>query len=261
MPMSVLQGLGCRLTVVHIKYVGPVEDGTASKEAETDQADIGDVHTEDDSMLDDAEREEDGNDPYSAPYDYFLRFLPVQLIQDIVIPCINDHARSVIPNWQDLTWIGPMLHMMIWQNEDVKAYWLMADHRQSGDPLYQTRLFLEAFNLNLERISALTRPCVNGQEYKALADADTCCILQLDFVSDKFKKKYDDTDRNLVATVKRLSEPWFQTEVNAFSAYKKFNRHGASIKHNAFKYKLAEGILKFVTDQGGKQCVKCSSQE
>jgi hypothetical protein len=53
------------------------------------------------------------------------------------------------------------------------------------------------------------KPHPIGQEYKALVDADTCCILQLDFVSDKFKKKYDDTDRNLVATVKRLSEPWF----------------------------------------------------
>ncbi|ORZ18086.1 hypothetical protein BCR42DRAFT_436833 [Absidia repens] len=38
-------------------------------------------------------------------------------------------------------------------------------------------------------------------------------------------------------------------EVNAFSAYKKCHRHGASIKHNASKYKLAEGRLKFVTDQ------------
>lgn len=39
-------------------------------------------------------------------------------------------------------------------------------------------------------------------------------------------------------------------EVNAFSAYKKFHRNGASIKHNAFKYKLAQGILNFVADQG-----------
>jgi hypothetical protein len=39
-------------------------------------------------------------------------------------------------------------------------------------------------------------------------------------------------------------------EANAFSAYKKFHHRGASIKHNAFKCKLADGILKFVKDQG-----------
>ncbi|CAO3588748.1 unnamed protein product [Absidia cylindrospora] len=53
------------------------------------------------------------------------------------------------------------------------------------------------------------KPHPIGQEYKTLADCDTYCILRLDFVSDKFPKKFDDTDRNLIATVKRLTEPWF----------------------------------------------------
>jgi hypothetical protein len=166
-----------------LKYVGPVEGGTASEEpetvpeeAETDQADIGDPHDEADTILDDAEKEEDERDlvdrsegdersgdgavwrqrqvfidsrsahgydraaridlvhpEYAAPLDYFLRFLPVRHIQDTVIPCINDHARAVTANWQELTWLeyltwmGLMLHMMIWQNDDVKAYWRMAD--------------------------------------------------------------------------------------------------------------------------------------
>lgn len=53
------------------------------------------------------------------------------------------------------------------------------------------------------------KPHPIGQEYKTIADCDSCCILRLDFVSDKFKKKFDDTDRVLIAQVKRLSEPWF----------------------------------------------------
>jgi hypothetical protein len=53
------------------------------------------------------------------------------------------------------------------------------------------------------------KPHPIGQEYKTIADSDTYCILRLDFVSDKFQKKFDDTNRTLVATVKRLTEPWF----------------------------------------------------
>jgi hypothetical protein len=53
------------------------------------------------------------------------------------------------------------------------------------------------------------KPHPIGQEYKTIADCDTCCILRLDFVSDKKKKRFDDQDRTLVAQVKRLAEPWF----------------------------------------------------
>jgi hypothetical protein len=102
--------------------------------------------------------------------------------------------------------------------------------------LYQTRSFLDAFNANLaDSMTPGKHLCIDesmcqwlgkdmpnvknvprkphpiGQEYKTLADSDTYCILRLDFVSDSYKKKFDDTDRNLVATVKRLSEPWFHS--------------------------------------------------
>jgi hypothetical protein len=73
------------------------------------------------------------NPETSSPLDFFLRFLPVDHIRNFIIPCTNDHARSVNSNWKDLTWLeyltwmALMIHMMIWKNSDVKAYWRMAD--------------------------------------------------------------------------------------------------------------------------------------
>ncbi|ORZ04283.1 hypothetical protein BCR42DRAFT_398771 [Absidia repens] len=42
-------------------------------------------------------------------------------------------------------------------------------------------------------------------------------------------------------------------ESNAFSAYKVFHQHGASMKHNSFKSKLADSILALVLDQESLQ--------
>ncbi|ORZ06179.1 hypothetical protein BCR42DRAFT_443269 [Absidia repens] len=42
-------------------------------------------------------------------------------------------------------------------------------------------------------------------------------------------------------------------ESHAFSAYKVFHQHGASMKHNSFKSKLADSILAFVDDQESLQ--------
>lgn len=73
------------------------------------------------------------NPEISSPLDFFLRFLPVDHIRNLVIPSINDHAHSMVSNWKDLTWLeymtwmGLMLHMMIWKNDDCMAYWRMAD--------------------------------------------------------------------------------------------------------------------------------------
>lgn len=106
--------------------------------------------------------------------------------------------------------------------------------RLAADSLYQIRGYLKAFNATLSEALIPGRYlCVDesmnqwlgngipnvkkvprkphpiGQEFKTLADHDTFCIIQLDTVSDPVKKRYDDTDRNLIATVKRLTEPWF----------------------------------------------------
>lgn len=108
--------------------------------------------------------------------------------------------------------------------------------RNMADPLYQIRGFLAAFNEtlskalvpgkylcidesmnqwlgsgmpNLKKVPRKPHPI--GQEFKTLADNHTYCILQLDTVSDKVHKEFDDVDRNLVATVKRLCKPWFNS--------------------------------------------------
>lgn len=65
----------------------------------------------------------------ASPVDFFMRFLPVDHLNDVVIPCINEHAHNVSTNWKDLTfyeyltWLGLMLHMMVWKNSNTKAYW------------------------------------------------------------------------------------------------------------------------------------------
>ena len=106
--------------------------------------------------------------------------------------------------------------------------------RNMADPLYQIRGFLAAFNEtlskalvpgkylcidesmnqsigsgmpNLKKVPRKPHPI--GQEFKTFADNHNYCILQLDTVSDKVPKEFDDVDRNLVTTVKRLCNPWF----------------------------------------------------
>jgi hypothetical protein len=110
--------------------------------------------------------------------------------------------------------------------------------KQVNDPLYQIRETLNAFNghmkdcltpgkhfvidetmnqwlgvgmPNLEKVPRKQYPI--GQEFKSLADYYTNAIIRLDTVSDPRPKEYD-TDpgmRNLLATVKRLVKPWFNS--------------------------------------------------
>jgi hypothetical protein len=108
--------------------------------------------------------------------------------------------------------------------------------RKETDPLYQSRCYLDAFNKALVRLMEPGRYlCVDksinqwldcdfpnlkkiprkpypiGQEFKALMGKITSYILQLDTVSDSVKKKYDDMDRNLISTLKRLTKSWFSS--------------------------------------------------
>jgi hypothetical protein len=56
---------------------------------------------------------------------------------------------------------------------------------------------------NLKKVHRKPHPI--RQEIKTLADH----YLQLDTVSDPVRNKYGAVDRNLIAMLKRLSEPWF----------------------------------------------------
>ncbi|SAL95656.1 hypothetical protein, partial, partial [Absidia glauca] len=103
-----------------------------------------------------------------------------------------------------------------------------------ADPLYQPRSFLTAYN---NHVATTMRPgrhmCVDesmnqwlgegmpnlkkvprkphsiGQEYKTIADNVTCIIMRMDFCGDPLQRKpRPNEDRSIVATVKRLTEPW-----------------------------------------------------
>jgi hypothetical protein len=110
--------------------------------------------------------------------------------------------------------------------------------KQVNDPLYQIRSTLNAFNdhmkdcltpgkhlvidetmnqwlgvgmPNLKKVPRKPHP--TGQEFKSLADYYTSAIIRLDTVSDPRPKEYDNEPgmRNLLATVKRLVKPWFNS--------------------------------------------------
>ncbi|KAG0177799.1 hypothetical protein DFQ28_004134, partial [Apophysomyces sp. BC1034] len=120
----------------------------------------------------------------ASPAAYFLHFLPVDHIQNVVIPAINEHARKQLLSWVDvnyveyLTWIMLCLIMTVCKFTDRKAYWRKSacpyvlnidftefmemdrfdsigqmhvfvapdGQRSHGDALYQPRSFLTAFN-------------------------------------------------------------------------------------------------------------------
>ena len=61
---------------------------------------------------------------------------------------------------------------------------------------------------NLKKIPR--KPHSIGQEYKTVADVNTCCIIQLDFSGDTCQREFDDAHRlKTVATTCRLTKPWF----------------------------------------------------
>lgn len=63
---------------------------------------------------------------------------------------------------------------------------------------------------NIKKVPRKPHPI--GQEFKTIADCHTNCILRLDTVSDPCLKKFDGPNvAKLVATVKRLCEPWFSS--------------------------------------------------
>ncbi|GAA5797972.1 hypothetical protein HPULCUR_003370 [Helicostylum pulchrum] len=162
------------------------------------------------------------NESTASPEDHFPFFLPMDHIRDVVIPNINTYASTVIHNWINITFT------------EYLTWMTLITMTNNADPLYQIRGFLAAFNEtlsktlepsnylcvdesmnqwlgngmpNLKKVPRKSHPI--GQEFKTLADNHTYYILQLDTVSGKVRKEFDDVDRNLIATIKRLCKPWF----------------------------------------------------
>ena len=66
---------------------------------------------------------------HAAARDYFFRFLPMDHIDQVVIPAINGYAKQHRPNWVDVSfleyckWVTLYLIMSIWHTNDQKSYW------------------------------------------------------------------------------------------------------------------------------------------
>jgi hypothetical protein len=67
----------------------------------------------------------------ASPADYFLHFLPMEYINEVVIRNINTHALSVIDSWvsvtflEYLTWMALLMNMTVMHHVDKRAYWHM----------------------------------------------------------------------------------------------------------------------------------------
>ncbi|CEP13578.1 hypothetical protein [Parasitella parasitica] len=102
------------------------------------------------------------------------------------------------------------------------------------DKLYQLRAFIDAYNEKLKEVvipgkylcvdesmnqwlghgmpnlkKIPRKPHSIGQEWKTVADVNTCCIIRLDVTGDTLSKKFDDVHPKTIVTVFRLVEPWF----------------------------------------------------
>ncbi|KAL1934603.1 hypothetical protein VTP01DRAFT_6785 [Rhizomucor pusillus] len=159
---------------------------------------------------------------YASPAMYFLRFIPEIHIQEVVIPAFNEHAVSVMANFEPVTyseylvWISLFILMMTVRVDNYKTYWhegplaslLRIDFRQSEEePFYQLRDFIKIYNDNFadaltpgryrcfdesmcqwlgKRMPVLKKvarkPHPVDQEYKTLADAATNCIIRVDAI-------------------------------------------------------------------------------
>lgn len=93
---------------------------------------------------------------YASPAMYFLRFLPEVHIQQVVLPAINEHASTVIPNFLAITyadyllWIALLVIMTVVRVDDHRAYW-----NRSDLPNLMTINFTEY--MSMERFDLITK--------------------------------------------------------------------------------------------------------
>jgi hypothetical protein len=130
--------------------------------------------------------------------------------------------------WMAMERFEAIVKMHVFTTPDAAAY--------AKDKLYQLRDFMDAYNENLKEVltpgkylcldesmnqwlghgmpnlkKIPRKPHSIGQEWKTVADVQTCCIIRLDITGDTMAKKFDDTYSKTIATVFRLVEPWFSS--------------------------------------------------
>ncbi|KAI7868977.1 uncharacterized protein EV154DRAFT_571283 [Mucor mucedo] len=156
-----------------------------------------------------------------SPAEYFLYFLPVEFISDVVIHNINQHALSIMNTWisvtfvEYLTWIALLMNKTYMEYDRFFAILIFhvfevpSEAQQLLDPRYQIRRFLDAFNKTLAKALTPENLTPSAKNSRRSLIMTLTALSILDTVRDPVKKKYDDVDRNLIATLKRLCEPWF----------------------------------------------------
>ncbi|KAG2190743.1 hypothetical protein INT47_012160 [Mucor saturninus] len=118
-----------------------------------------------------------------TPAQFFLHFLPCDQIQSVVIPAINYHARQLNASWIDLdwpeylTWIMLLVIMTVVNCHDKRMYW-----RKSNSP----------FHIN-----------VDFTDFMEMSRFNDISKIHMFVVPNG--------ELSILATVKRLTEPWYHS--------------------------------------------------
>ncbi|RHZ83449.1 hypothetical protein Glove_92g59 [Diversispora epigaea] len=183
---------------------------------------------------------------HASPRQFFERFLPVEYIMSTVISSTNEHARASERLWKDLTWMEFMrfieiLTIMTYvQCLNICDYWSTVpdtggvalefdqymSHRRfrdivkylkltnvptdNDDPFHFARKFHNVFNENLAKAII---PCSFFCIDKSMCQWMVNLLVQLDPCEPPEhtnKKKFSEYSAT-IATILRLTEPWFNS--------------------------------------------------
>lgn len=93
---------------------------------------------------------------HASPAQYFLRFLPEDHIQEVVLPSINHHAASCMDNFERITydeylvWIALFVIMTTANLQDRASYWHEGDSPFVLSVNFSSYMSMKRFNLITE---------------------------------------------------------------------------------------------------------------
>lgn len=93
---------------------------------------------------------------HASPAQYFLRFLPEDHIQDVVLPAINHHAASCMNNFEEITydeyliWIALFVIMTTANLQDRSSYWHEGDSPFVLNINFSSYMSMKRFNFITE---------------------------------------------------------------------------------------------------------------
>lgn len=89
----------------------------------------------------------------ASPADYFLFFLPMDFINNVVIPNINAYAMTIVDNWVEITfleyitWMALLTNMTVLNHIDKRAYWHMGSSHLFPIVNFSEYMSFDRFNL------------------------------------------------------------------------------------------------------------------